>query len=352
MPPDTTSRALADTSTAQSRANLRFRELRARVGHLTPSNYDISDTCNLRCEGCLFFDGADRLGHDDSADDGAWDAFFAKEAARGVNFAYLAGAEPTLAPRRIGLARKHIPHGVIFTNGTRRVSPDLDYRIHISVWGAPAENARLRGADNVAKAIRLYAGDPRAIFVYTIGRTNIGDIFETARAMHEAGCALTFSYFSPTTSYLSKLNSDVAEDDYFKISTAEDNLVMTPSDFAAARREITRAIEAFGATILYSLDYDAWITSEVPHRIDPASGIAIDCGNRLTPKHLHFSVDLSQSTGKCCSPNIDCSGCRAYAQGYGTYLKRFSEVRHDAVELDRWLSVWELWARMFLPPSR
>lgn len=238
---------------------------------------------------------------------------------------------------------------MIFTNGTRRVAPEIDYRIHVSVWGAPAENARLRGADNVAKAIRLYAGDRRAIFVYTIGRTNIADIFETARAMHAAGCTLTFSYFSPTTSYLAKLASGGAGDDYFKISTAEDNLVMSPADFAAARREIVRAIEAFGPTILYSLDYDAWITGEAPHRVDPATGIAIDCGNRLTPKHLHFSVDLSQSTGKCCSPNIDCSGCRAYAQGYGTYLTRFLEMRHDPAAFDRWLSVWELWARMFLP---
>lgn len=98
MAPEIIPSILADAASARSRSHRRYQELRARVGRLVPSNYDISDTCNLRCEGCLFFDGADRLGHDDAADDAAWDAFFAAEGARGVNFAYLAGAEPTLAP--------------------------------------------------------------------------------------------------------------------------------------------------------------------------------------------------------------------------------------------------------------
>lgn len=37
----------------------RYESLRRAVGRLRTSNYDISRTCNLRCEGCLFFSGAD-----------------------------------------------------------------------------------------------------------------------------------------------------------------------------------------------------------------------------------------------------------------------------------------------------
>jgi len=348
MASDPTSRSLAGNDTARSPASRRYGEIRARVGRLVPSNYDISDTCNLRCEGCLFFDGADRHGHDDAADDAAWDRFFAEEAARGVNFAYIAGAEPALVPNRLRSAHRHIANGVIFTNGTRRIPPEIDFRIHVSVWGAPAENARLRGADNVTKAIRHYAGDPRATFIYTIGRTNIADIFETARVMHAAGCTLSFNYFSPTTSYLGKLAAQSGADDYFKISSADENLVLTRDDFAAARREIEHARAAFGETILYSLDYDTWVTGEAPHGVDPETGIATHCGNRLTAKHVHYSVDLRRSSGKCCSPNIDCRECRAYAPGYGTYLSRYPAIRHDPAELDRWLGVWDLWTRLFL----
>jgi len=351
MASDPNPRLLAAADPARSQASRRYGELRARVGRIVPSNYDISDICNLRCEGCLFFDGADRLGHIDAADDAAWDSFFAQEAARGVNFAYIAGAEPALVPNRLRSAHRHIANGVIFTNGTRRIPAEIDFRIHVSVWGAPAENARLRGADNVTKAIRHYAGDPRAIFIYTIGRTNISDIFETARVMHAAGCKLSFNYFSPTTSYLGKLAGQNGADDYFKVSSVEDNLVLTRADFAAARQEIERAKAAFGDTIHYSLDYDSWVTGETPHGIDPETGIATHCGNRLTAKHVHYSVDLTRSSGKCCSPNIDCRECRAYAPGYGTYLSRFAAIRHDPVELDRWLGVWELWAGLFLRPN-
>src|SRR3569623_1821452 len=236
MASDPTSRSLAGNETARSPASRRYGEIRARVGRLEPSNYDISDTCNLRCEGCLFFDGADRHGHDDAADDAAWDRFFAAAGARGVNFAYIAGAEPALVPNRLRSAHRHIANGVIFTNGTRRIPPEIDFRIHVSVWGAPAENARLRGADNVTKAIRHYAGDPRATFIYTIGRTNIADNFETARVMHAAGCTLSFNYFSPTTTYLGKLAAQSGADEYFKISSADQNLVLTRDAFAAARR--------------------------------------------------------------------------------------------------------------------
>jgi hypothetical protein len=330
----------------------RYRRLRARVGRVVPSNYDISDRCNLRCEGCLFFEGSDRLSHLDSAGPAQWDDFFAGEARRGVNFAYLAGAEPALELDRVRLARRHIPHGVIFTNGTRRIPDEIDYRIHVSIWGAPAANARLRGADNAAKAMRFYAGDPRAVFVYTISRGNIGDIYETARALHGNRCTMTFSYFSPTTSYLDKLAVAAPPSAYFRVSNAQDNLILGPADFAAARIEIERALRDFPRSIRYSLDYDDWIAGPAPYVIDETTGIATNCGNRLTPRHHHFAVDLTRSAGKCCSPNIDCRSCRAYAQGYGSYLTRFAAVRHDPERLDRWLAVWETWADLFLPRPR
>jgi hypothetical protein len=250
------------------------------------------------------------------------------------------------------MARRHIPQGVIFTNGTRRIPDEIDYRIHVSIWGAPAQNARLRGADNAAKAVRLYAGDPRAVFVYTISRGNIDDIYDAARHLHRNGCTMTFSYFSPTSSYLEKLAGGAPASKYFRVSNPDDNLILGQDDFAAARREIGRAMRDFGGSIRYSLDYDEWIAGPDPYCIDEATGIATDCGNRLTPKHHHFAVDLTRSQGKCCSPNIDCRTCRAYAQGYGSYLTRFNAVRHDPDRLDRWLAVWELWADLFLPSAR
>ena len=317
-----------------------------------PSNYDISDRCNLRCEGCLYFEGDDRLAHLDSGDEGDWVSFFAREAERGVNFAYIAGAEPALQVDRIRIASRYIPNGVIFTNGTRPIPQDIDFRIHVSTWGARELNTTLRGGDNAPKALRLYARDPRAVFVYTISSANIADIYDVAEALHGFGATLTFSYFSPTSSYLARLSGvRPATSDYFRVSTADDNLILGRGDFARARDQIAQAMEDFPGTIAYSLEYDDWITRIGHYTLDD-QGVAADCGVRKTSRHLHFAVDMSESAGKCCSPNLDCRECRAYAQGYASYLTHYNRVKSDPAKLDSWLSVWELWADMFMPVKR
>jgi hypothetical protein len=329
----------------------RYRSLRERFGTIVPSNYDISDRCNLACEGCLYFEGDDRLAHADDGLDAEWERLFAREAARGVNFVYLAGAEPTLEMARIRAAHAHIPRGTVFTNGTRRIPAEIGYRIHISLWGAPRENARLRGADNAAKALRNYAGDPRAVFVYTISRSNIGDIHEAARLVREAGGILTFSYFSPTTQYRAKRAAGSPPGEWFRLAAGGETAMLDRADFARAGAEIARAMNAFGDTIVYSMAYDRFITGPLPHHLDP-SGVALDCGHRLTAMHHHIAADRTRSDGKCCSPNIDCAHCRAYAQGYATYLKGFRRMRLDPAAFEEWLSVWELWSKLFLSADK
>src|ERR1700742_4549772 len=50
----------------------RYAKLRRHSANIVGSNYDISAECNLRCEGCLFFEGADGLGHIDHRSDNEW----------------------------------------------------------------------------------------------------------------------------------------------------------------------------------------------------------------------------------------------------------------------------------------
>lgn len=90
-----------------------FDYLRRSVLPLRPSQYDISDICNLQCEGCLYFSGSDHVGHAAADDLDAVDRFFAAEAKRGVNYAEVAGAEPALVEEKLVAMARHIPHGVI-----------------------------------------------------------------------------------------------------------------------------------------------------------------------------------------------------------------------------------------------
>ncbi len=332
----------------------RYRDLRRRVGRLVGSNYDLTNRCNLRCEGCLFFAGEDSSKDRSAGSDDDWERFFAAEAARGVNWGYFAGAEPALVLGRLRSARRHIAKGVVFTNGTIRIPGDIRYRLHVSVWGDEEHSERLRGANVLAKAIKNYADDDRAIFVYTISAQNLDRIVPTVALLARHRAIVTFNYYSPTTTYLEKLRSAARHDEeYFRFSSRRDNLVLGPDHFAAARRAVATAQAAFPGTTRYSLDYDRWITRPGGlYDIDAVTGVARDCGNRLTAHFRHYNADMSINEGKCCSPNIDCGSCRAYAQSYATFLTRHREFARDAQSFRTWLEVWDLWTDLFMGPEQ
>lgn len=327
----------------------RYLALRRRVGRLVTSNYDIADRCNLRCEGCLFFAGDDYKQYRAADDLAVWRDFFRGERDRGVNFGYFAGAEPSLEIGRLRAAHEHIDNGVVFSNGLVRIPDDISYRIHVSVWGDESQSIDLRGAGN-GKALANYAGDPRAVFVFTVTAGTIGSIHDVARIVATHGGRLTFNLFSPTTKYLAlEAALDDSDRQYFRHRQDGGRPVLAASDLLRLSDEIGRAVADFPQAIIYSMPFHRWLARpEGLYRIDPATGIATNCGNRLSSRHRHFNVDLSTTAAKCCSPNLDCAQCRAYAQSYATYLVEQASPRADAGSADEWLDVWTVWARLFL----
>src|SRR3984957_1207324 len=105
-----------------------FRRILRRV-----SNFDLTSRCNLRCEGCFYFEGDDYKQAMEQESLAEWRAFFEEQARRGVTFASLAGAEPALEQDRLEIANRFIPRGAIFTNGTIRIRPSISYTIVISI---------------------------------------------------------------------------------------------------------------------------------------------------------------------------------------------------------------------------
>jgi hypothetical protein len=314
------------------------------------SNYDISDRCNLRCEGCLYFEGADRANLAAPATDAAWDGLFAQERARGVNFAYLAGAEPALAPARLRSAARHIGRGVVFTNGTVPIDPALPFRLHVWLWGGPDDTQALRGGDCFARAFRLFAGDKRARFVFTVNALNIGSAWIAAERCAAAGVKLSFSLFSPTEQYRARLQAADANDNaYFRISAPERQLTPSPADLARIRSELDSIAARYPETVVYCRAYSRWVTDPAGlYAIDPATGWATDCGTRRTAWHRHVRADLSTSDSKCCSPNIECRTCRAYSMATGTAVSRFRGFASTFEGFRDWLDISEQWAALFL----
>lgn len=328
-----------------------FHALRQRIGRLRGSSYDVSNTCNLTCEGCLYFASEAALPREAADTDHAWAELFRREAARGVNFAYLAGAEPALVPQRLRAAQAHIPAGVIFTNGTRRIADDIRFRIHVSLWGLDDNSGRLRGADVNDKAFSNFRDDPRAVFVFTINAQNTDEIVEVAHRCAEAGVILTYSYFSPTETYNAFLASGGGrKSDYLRLGRSDYDPRHTPHSLARARAGIVKAMQLYPGTVRYSLHYNDWISQPAEALWDlDADGVAINCGNRLTTTHRHYAADASLHEGKCCSPNLDCRQCRAYAMGFGTYLTRHREFAKTPQDFAAWHEGWQIWADLFMP---
>ncbi len=326
----------------------RYRALRKVQGRLVGSNYDISNRCNLFCEGCLYFAGGEYKDFSDANDAETWNHFFKHEAERGVNFAYIAGAEPSLEPERLKAIARNIHNGNIMTNGIKKIDPSIPYSIHVSIWGDKHNVAKYRGADTTTKAMRNYSGDPRATMVMTINGQNIDQIKNVAAQCAEHGLPLTFSYFSATTDYMNLTRGLDHAEDYIFNSTSDNHLRLSPASFRAARAEIEACKASYPDTIIYEAAYDDWVSQDDPLYDLDEQGIAKNCGNRLTDHFQHISVDLERHSGKCCMPNIDCSDCKAYAIGYASYLA----LHHNFKDLDmfeKWLDVLNTWLKLYMP---
>ena len=68
---------------------------------LRESTYDMSNRCNLRCDGCYYYEGAKQFAVENGETD-AWRKLMQEEKARGITYVVLAGAEPSLGAGTVG----------------------------------------------------------------------------------------------------------------------------------------------------------------------------------------------------------------------------------------------------------
>jgi len=106
-----------------------------RYFFLRESTYDMSNRCNIRCEGCYYFNGEKQFAQE-NRDAAAWKQLLEAEKARGITFVVLAGAEPSLVPELCEACYGVIPLGAIASNGLIPIKREIDYRIHISARGS------------------------------------------------------------------------------------------------------------------------------------------------------------------------------------------------------------------------
>jgi hypothetical protein len=109
---------------------------------LRESTYDITNRCNIRCDGCYYYEGEKQFAPE-NRDPGAWRERMQKEKERGITYVVLAGAEPSLVPELLETCFEVMPLGSIPPTDSGSF-PRHRYKIHISVWGNDETSRRVR----------------------------------------------------------------------------------------------------------------------------------------------------------------------------------------------------------------
>lgn len=316
-----------------------------------PAFYEVTQRCNLWCEGCYFFEGglSEPVTEQSSVD--AWEGFFASQADEGVSMAYFVGAEPALEQERLFAANRHFPYGAVGTNGTIKIDPAIQYRITVSVWAGDEEtDKKLRGGSVFRKALRNYAGDQRTIVLYTLSPWNLAGARTVAQMCEDAGITMTFNMYSPTFTYLAKLKNFRGNDNrFFRVSRPDDTPCFSEDDLVETRKVVRGLMEEFPQTVVYSSAYNDWITRPGPlYELDPETGNATRCGARVIGQMKYYKADLSVSAPKCCTPDIDCSQCRMYNGGWPTNFQPTLDNVACADTFCDWMDMMEALGRIML----
>jgi MoaA/NifB/PqqE/SkfB family radical SAM enzyme len=299
----------------------RFRRVREYF-FLRESTYDMTRRCNLRCDGCYYYEGSKQHAVDEP-DPAKWRALLEAEKARGITFVVLAGAEPSLVPELCAACYEVIPLGCIASNGLKPFPKEVGYRIHVSVWGDDAESKRFRGRACLDQQLASLEGDDRAVFVYTFTRRNIDQVDGVVARIEAAGGRITFNMFSPPVGYQGELALDAAA-------------------FARARAKMNRMLRQHPRAVLYS-PYNAEVHTDperslharfkCPYpRCNPDTRLGL--GRTFRQYRSDLTWDRSVS---CCVPDTDCADCRHYAAGSAIVTARMAQHVGDEATLRKWL---------------
>ncbi len=299
----------------------RFERVR-KYFFLRESTYDISNTCNIRCDGCYYYEGEKQFAQQNK-DPEAWRDLMRKEKERGVTFVVLAGAEPSLLPKLLEVCYDEQPLGCIATNGFKRIDDAIGYRLHVSSWGNDDTSAKVRGVKNLLeRQIENYSGDKRATFIYTFCRENIEQAYEVTELLAKNDCTISFNMFSAPVGYNGALRH-------------------TPESLAHVRRVMVDLLDQYPETVLFS-HYSTVAHTHTnglhdlfacPYpRMNPSTAVGLGRSFRQYRTDLNWDRDAA-----CCVPDTDCGDCRHYAAGSAVVTSKLYRHAIDPDTFRSWL---------------
>lgn len=293
-----------------------------RFFFLRESTYDMSNRCNIRCEGCYYFTGEKQFA-DENSDKKSWRKLLESEKKRGITFVVLAGAEPSLVPELCQVCYEVIPLGTIASNGLKPVPKEIDYQIHISVWGNDQTSQVIRKApDMLVRQMANYKDDSRAVFVYTFTPVNIDEARQVTRMLADNGQKITFNMFSSPVGYKGHLRHSSKTLEKTRLVMSE-LLSEYPQTVLFSSYNIVAHTNELGLHDLFSCSYP---------RMNPSTDIGLGRSFRQYRTDLQWDRDAA-----CCVPDTDCDDCRHYAAGSAIVTARMYRHAIDPVTFSAWL---------------
>ncbi len=289
---------------------------------LRESTYDMTNRCNIRCDGCYYYEG-DKQFAVENLNPEDWRKLMQAEKARGITYVVLAGAEPSLVPELLEVCYNEMPLGSIATNGFKKIPESVGYKIHISVWGNDETSWRVRRAKNLLKKqIENYQGDDRAVFVYTFTRENIDEVEEVTSHLVAHNCKLTFNVFSSPVGYNGSLRHD-SQSLMRTRKTMIELLGRYPKNVLFSVYNAVSHTHEKGLHDLYSCSY-------------PRCNSSQDIGLGRSFRQYRTDLNWDRSVA-CCVPDTDCPDCRHYAAGSAVVTARLYRHVGDADTFKSWL---------------
>lgn len=331
----------------------RFDAVRNISRRVRSSEYHLTNACNIRCEGCWFFAHDFERKTSEAVSPERWKLFAKEQAAQGVTAALLIGGEPTLFPDRVEAFCESMPFVTISSNGLRAFPREGFEKVAIALtlFGGIGADDRLRAilpngsrfTGLFQEALRNYAGDDRATFIYALDVDQPGLIYETTARIADNGNRLSFNFYSDYGDHPEKPASSDAlarlEDEALRVSDLFPDTVLSHPYY-------TRALIS-GRTSWGEFGYESCPSISVDH---PAHAQRLQNGKPVLPGFNAYSAD-TKTLAFCCTSG-DCTHCRD-SQAVQSWLMTNVKEFIRSGDIETWIEVCEAyWLQFVWSPLR
>ncbi len=296
------------------------------AGTLRSIVLDLTQVCNIRCQGCYFF--AEHM--DDSKapkDEQVFDAFIEQELARQTNFVTAVGGEPSLM---LGRLKKLYDNFYLSTatNGLKKIPLEgfENLGIGVSVWGDHQTDIVMRGSGKIdvfAKALQNYHNDRRAIWYYTTTPGNAAEIESVVEQCVANGNFIAFNYYGDLEDIGGKYagNFEIVRNEVDRMIDRYPDRMLTSTYI----NEVTTTNMLLGQR--WGYDVCCTISSDNPVNIE-----RIKNGQPYNPHFRAYNSDLKTTRRCCVGIESDCNKCyNVYARfsWIMTHLERHLSTKQD-----------------------